>query len=266
MRDELRQAFILRDDWGSYSRTTQATTRLALTVIGTDTNQWRADTITLEVSTDIDREAEAMQGRASRDESLASSEDGVLGERTQLDFVVIDGDVLVAEDTDFRNVRDNLDTFDDFQLRQLIAFEPGTGTEVPVDILENATAVFDLGVRRDSRRRDIQSYEVQLDVLESLPLIDLDLDTFLNDFNGVVELGALTEAVIEGSSLRLLVSVDTDTERVTETTLVMAIGAEIQGEDVVAVDDGSGRFSLELSREVRNAYFNINDVFAIEAP
>jgi hypothetical protein len=40
----------------------------------------------------------------------------------------------------------------------------------------------------------------------------------------------------------------------------------MQGEPVVAVAAGDGRFTLELSQELQNAYFNINDDFDIEAP
>ena len=258
--DELRDAFENRDSWDSYSRSTQTSTRIALTVTGEDVNQWRTDTITLEAAADIDREAEAMQGSVSRSESLASSDEGTSSDRAQIEFVALDGDVFVSDDGDFAEA--DLNNFEDFRLEALVEM----GFEVPAELLDNATAVLDLGVRRDSRRRDIQSYEVTLDFTESLPLLDLDLDAMLREFNGIAELGALSEAVIEGSSLRLIAGVDTATGRLTQTALVVEIGVEMQGEPVVAVAAGDGRFTLELSQELQNAYFNINDDFDIEAP
>jgi hypothetical protein len=266
LRDELREAFENRDSWDSYSRSTQDSTRIALTVIGTDTSQWRTDTITVESTTDIDREAEAAQGRAIRNVSLASSEGDTQGQRTEIEYVLVDGDVFVAEGGPFVESSNNLDAFTDYQLAELVDLRPGEGFEIPVDILDNATEVYDLGVRRNSRRRDIQSYEVLLDFSRSLPLLDLDLDSFLSEFNGIAELGALSESVIEGSSLRLIADVDSNTGQLTEATLVIEIGVELEGASVVAVADGDGRFTLELSQETHSAYFNINDDFDIEAP
>jgi hypothetical protein len=220
----------------------------------------------VESTTDIDREADAAQGRANRNVSLASSEDGTEGERTEIEFVLIDGDVFVSDGGDFAESTGDLDDFAEFQLAELLDLSADTGIEIPVDILDNATEVYDLGVRRNSRRRNIQSYEVLLDFRASLSMLDLNLDSFLSEFNGIAELGALTEAVIDGSSLRLIAGVDGATGQLTEATLVIEIGVELEGASVVAVADGDGRFTLELSQETQSTYFNINDDFDIEAP
>jgi len=268
LRDELRAALENRDSWNSYSRSTQTSTRIALTVFGADAAQWRTDTITLESTMDIDRQAEVAQGSASRNESLASSDEGTQGERSEIEFVVIDGEVFVSDDGEFSDATENVDDFAGFQLAELVDLRSrtGGGVEVSVDILDNATEVFDLGVRRDSRRRDIQSYEVLLDFSESLPMLDLDLDSFLSQFNGIAELGALSDAVIEGSTLRLLASVDTETGQLTQSALIIAIGVDLEGESVVAVADGDGLLTMELSQETQSIYFNINEDFDIEAP
>jgi hypothetical protein len=259
--DELRDALETRDSWESYSRTTQTSTRLALTVTGTDTSQWRTDTVTLEATADIDHESGDAQGSVNRSASLASSEGGTQGERAQIEFIAVDGNMFVSEDGVVAEAASDTQEFADFRLGELV-----DGFEVPTQILDNATEVFDLGVRRDSRRRDIQRYEVLLDFSESLPLLDLDLDSFVSEFNGQAELGALSDAVIAGSSLRLIASVDTATGQLTETALVIEIAVELEGESVVSVPAEDGRFSLELSQEMQSAYFNINDDFDIQAP
>ncbi|HLA42630.1 MAG TPA: hypothetical protein VJZ27_04300, partial [Aggregatilineales bacterium] len=254
-------------NWESYSQSQNKTINSALTVTGTDTAQWQTDTLTRESIADYDLTAQAASGTVSIQRNLADSDNNRDSTRDQIQFIVIDGAVFVASgDNEFAEVTGNLDNYAAFELETLTAFDPSSRMEISTALLDHVTAVFDLGVGQERNGDQTQRYQVELDFAESVPELDFNLDAFVNEFNGIVELRTLTDAIIENSSLILNVSADAGTDRLKALTLVLEIPVQIEGEAVISVAAGNGIFELAYGQQQGISYFNINEAFEIEAP
>jgi hypothetical protein len=265
--DDIRRSFAARDEWESYSLALQDSGNFAMTLVSGDSQQWATSSRRWEITADYDLAKQAVSGIASLEQTAASSDNTSEPLLESIHFVIFDGEVFAgADEDDLAEIDVQTELYQMFEFGRIGDFEFGQPLAIPGRLLDQATGVFDLGVTENPGGQRIQAYQVELDFARSLSLIPFDLDSFIQPFNGVVELGALTETILSTSSLELFIQVDIDSGQVLETMLIIDIGVDMAGEVVVAAADGNGYFSLTYGGEYRLNYPNVNQVFEIEAP
>jgi hypothetical protein len=265
--DDIRRAFELRDTWESYSLVVQDDDNFAMTLVAGDSQQWATISRRLAITADYDLAKGRVSGTASLEQTAASPDNTSEPLIESIRFVILEDQVFVgSEDDDLAEIDADSDPYQMFEFGRIGEFEAGQPLAIPARLLDEARGVFDLGVVENPGGQRIQSYQVELDFATSLPLIPFDLDSFIQPFNGVVELGALTDTLVSTSQLNLFVQIDLDSEQVLETLLIINLAADMTGEIVVAAADGNGYFSLTYGQEYRLNYQNVNQVFEIEAP
>jgi len=254
--DAVHEALNGRDGWASYSESSGWSSSFALTILGEETQSWETKAVYRDVVADFDLASERATGSITYRESLASSDAENSNQREQLAFVVVADSVFVGETPAELAAIRRLNDYAQFDLPALVDLD--APFQIQADLLDNATAVFDLGVSRNSRRQRIQRYEIALDFARSQRQIGFNMDGFVRQFDGLVATRALRDALQENATLTLLVGVNAQTEQLAELTLVLDVFVELPGAD--------GAFSLEYGQHYSSSYYNINEAFEIETP
>lgn len=265
--EEVQAAFAARDAWESYSQSTQQTINFALTITGTDVQRWQTDALVLESAADYNLQANAARGTVTVQQRSTRYDSNPINQTQTLYFVKVNNRTYAGENEDqLTDVSRQADKYAPFELSELTDLGHEGHFTLPPELLENALAVFDLGVGRDAQRREIQSYELELDFAKSLPYLDFNLDAFVGRFNGMVELGSFSQLLGQTSSLKLQVVLDRQSRQLLATTLMINIALEIEGADVVAVAAGDGLFSLDYGLQQQTRYYNVGEDLEIKAP
>jgi hypothetical protein len=238
---DVRTAYENRLEWDTYRESTQETVLWAYTVNGS----WQTQNSLREIVLAVDREDRAAAGTATYTVSVASSE-GMADEERTADFIIVDDTLFVATDGD-DFIADTPDPV--FNLPTPDALDYSLSPEEVETLLENLTAIFDLGVDDG-----VQGYELHFDFINSLPVLDFDLNEFAAPFTGVVEADELITAIAENGSVRALVYVEIETEQVVALSLLIDIPLDFESA------------SIEYGYQMNALYYDVNEPLSIEAP
>ena len=260
LMESVRLAYSTSADWQSYQLAQQITTNGALTVYGTDVLIWQTSNTQTDIAAEIDLANEMAQGEIFQTGNRASADEVAAPQDQRIAFAAIDGLVFIdAQDGEgLTEVTDTLIDYSAYGLPAVVTFgKPPTIN----DWLDNTLAVYDLGVVDG-----VQGYQMEFALTDSLPYIDFNLDAFLNEYNGLVELGALGEAISEVGSVTLVINVDVESNQILNTSELIQIAVEISGEDVVSVPAGDGVFQLDYAHQIDTQYSALGIEFEVEMP
>lgn len=216
--EAVQVAFEQAEAWPSYSQSIQETTSLVYTLT---TQEWATEVTVREILLEIE-DSEA-SGSVEISQSVLTSEMDSTQETTEsADFEFSDGEIEASQPID----------------------ENGLSSLIDMDwtlLLENVTAVYDLGVR-EVRGVPLQRYQLEVDALASLPALNLEMTALIELvgrdewFNWLVENGTLT----------LEVTVNLETGQLLRTELFLEL--PIETDDLV----------LEYSYEVISNYYEVD--------
>lgn len=216
--EAVQEAFDQAEGWQSYSQSIQETTSLAYTLT---TQEWATEVTVREILLQMDDESSA-SGSVEISQSVLTSEMDSMQETTEAaDFEFSDDDVEFSA------------SIDDSGLLPLMQMDWGL-------LLENVTAVYDLGVR-EVRGVPIQRYQLELDVLASLPALNLDLNPLIE----LVERDDLFDLLVEDGTLTLEITVNLETGHMLRAELFLEL--PIETDELV----------LEYSYEMISNYYEV---------
>lgn len=218
--DEVKESFEKAEAWQSYSQSIQETTTLAYT---RSSDAWETNVTVREILLEVD-ETE-ISGSVDFTQSVLTSDIETMRETTA--------------QTDFEISEEGLESAS--RVEEVVT----QGLPVLVDmevLLENVTAVYDLGVR-DVRGEVVQEYEIEVDLLASLSALNLDM----NPLSDQLERGQLLELIAENGTLSLQVATHFETGQLLRTEVFLDL--PIETDDLV----------LEFSYEVISNYYDVVD-------
>ncbi|MCL4878776.1 MAG: hypothetical protein KJ064_19100 [Anaerolineae bacterium] len=218
--DEVRESFEKAEAWQSYSQSIQETTTLAYT---RSSESWETNVTVREILLEVD-ETE-ISGSVDFTQSVLTSDMETMRETTA--------------HTDFEISEEALEAAS--EVEEVVT--QGLPVLVEMDVLlENVTAVYDLGVR-DVRGEAVQEYQLEVDLLASLSALNLDM----NPLSDQLERGQLLEFIAENGTLSLQVATHFETGQLLSTEVFLDL--PIETDDLV----------LEFSYEIISNYYDVVD-------
>lgn len=243
-----------RDGWAGFAESEQFASVFATTVSGTDASLWGTEETTRRSNSLVDIVNMAASGEIIVQSTVANSDGEADQGEVRAVFAVEGAQVELTRDDETANdVDPAAEEFAVFDLVRLTSFDADERFIIQPELFQHAIDVFDLGVDDDG----IQGYEVDLEFATALPDLNFNIDAFVSRFNGVVELRALTDAIMQNAVVTLSFAVDQETGQLIESGLFIDLRAEIEGDNVVAVEAGDGIFSLEYGQQHQFLYFDV---------
>lgn len=218
--DEVKESFEKAETWQSYSQSIQETTTLAYT---RSSETWETNVTVREILLEVN-ETE-ISGSVDFTQSVLTSDMETMRETTA--------------HTDFEISEEALESAS--EVEEVVT--QGLPVLVDMDVLlENVTAVYDLGVR-DVRGETVQEYQLEVDLLASLSALTLDMSPLSEQ----LEHNQLLEFIAENGTLSLQVATHFETGRLLSTEVLLDL--PIKTDDLV----------LEFSYEIISNYYEVED-------
>lgn len=243
---EVQAVFERAEAWETYRQSAQETTTLAYTLA----DSWASTVLVRESAMDVNT-AQGMTGSLFISDSTLSSESDGEDLPRQADFIISDGEVVLAEGENLTELSAESAEAETLGLTTLSEMTPA---QLGL-FLENVTAIYDLGVR-NQRGTDIQRYEMELDVLASLPLLPIELTDLTQPFDGVLSSNDLLDVLAENGSLTLLVAVNRETGQLVSADLLLDAPVEIPVNE-------TDLLSLEYSYQRVTNYYDVGETIEI---
>ncbi len=243
---EVQAVFERAEAWETYRQSAQETTTLAYTLA----DSWASTVSVRESAVDVNT-AQGMTGSLFISDSTLSSETDGEDLSRQADFIISDGEVVLAEGENLTELSAESAEAETLGLTTLSEMTPA---QLGL-FLENVTAIYDLGVR-NQRGTDIQRYELELDVLASLPLLPIELTDLTQPFDGVLSSNDLLDVLAENGNLTLLVAVNRETGQLLSADLLLDAPVEIPVNE-------TDLLSLEYSYQRVTNYYDVGEPIEI---
>lgn len=243
---EVQAVFERAEAWETYRQSAQETTTLAYTLA----DSWASTVSVRESAVDVNT-AQGITGSLFISDSTLSSETDGEDLSRQADFIISDGEVVLAEGENLTELSAESAEAETLGLTTLSEMTPA---QLGL-FLENVTAIYDLGVR-NQRGTDIQRYELELDVLASLPLLPIELTDLTQPFDGVLSSNDLLDVLAENGNLTLLVAVNRETGQLLSVDLLLDAPVEIPVNE-------TDLLSLEYSYQRVTNYYDVGEPIEI---
>lgn len=236
---DVQAAFNQADAWQTYRQSIEETTSMAYTMA----DAWASDVTLREMAIDVNR-GQGVGGSIFYTQHVLSSVESMNADTTrQAEFVMNGEDVVLTEDDDITETTLDALVVSVFGLSEL---EEITSTEV---LLDNVTAVYDLGVR-NRQGVAFQQYQLDLDILSSLPSLNVDLTTLSRQFGNALSQSEFLNLMEENGTLTLHVVTNQETGELISTDLLLDIPLEVQVNE-------SDLLQLEFSYRVVITYHDV---------
>lgn len=236
---DVQAAFNQADAWQTYRQSIEETTSMAYTLA----DAWASEVTLREMAIDVNRE-QGVGGSIFYTQNVLSSVESMNADTTrQAEFVMNGEDVVLTEDDDITETTLDALVVSVFGLSEL---EEMTDTEI---LLDNVTAVYDLGVR-NRQGVAFQQYQLDLDILSSLPSLNVDLTTLSRQFGNALSQSEFLNLMEENGTLTLHVVTNQETGELISTDLLLDIPLEVQVNE-------SDLLQLEFSYRVVITYHDV---------
>lgn len=236
---DVQAAFDQADAWQTYRQSIEETTAMAYTLA----DAWASEVTLREMAIEVNRE-QGVEGSIFYTQNVLSSVESMNTDTTrQAEFVMNGEDVVLTEDDDITEATLDALVVSVFGLSEL---EEMTDTEI---LLDNVTAVYDLGVR-NRQGVAFQQYQLDLDILSSLPSLNVDLTTLSRQFGNALSQSEFLNLMEENGTLTLHVVTNQETGELITTDLLLDIPLEVQVNE-------SDLLQLEFSYRVVITYHDV---------
>jgi|GEM_PF-5691364 len=218
--EEVQTALAQQATWLSYTQVLEYDRLSATTIVDAEGVSWMNTTTTMQVISIHDETS--IVGDATYRASIVTSEDDGVREKTDsISFLLVDDELLIDDEVSEPN---------DYAQFEMVDFVE-TGGALRSELLSHVLEVYDLGITNQDTLDRVQGYDLVLDFLPILPMVNFDADAIAEQYSDLGDAESLRELILANTDVRLQVNTDARTGQLLAATLVFSIVFDIPTQD-----------------------------------